>query len=288
MTHPAALIPTTSPLPPSQLVGTINDWLSSLKESWVGTAEPPNPVDGQWWLYTGNTAAGPIMRVRMAGAWRTVQSDVGQTVTDLDDALSDGFYRFGGAALNSPFPAGAAGTVIVSSRPAGLTQMAFRQHVAEAQLMFIRMALDGTGTLWTPWRRVYTQADVVGTVSKAGGAPSGALIESGELSSGRYVRFADGTQLCWGGVTLSYSDATELVGTWTVPRPFVNAFWRVSAIPRSKSSGSTWPMIGSLRVSETPTLTQVTLALARVTGAVNFAPGDTAFLHVFGIGSWAE
>ncbi|MCR2775565.1 hypothetical protein [Enterobacter kobei] len=39
-------------------------------------------------------------------------------------------------------------------------------------------------------------ADVLGTVSQAGGVPTGAVIEKGANSNGEYVRFADGTQIC--------------------------------------------------------------------------------------------
>ncbi|MEB3840457.1 phage tail protein [Pseudomonas guariconensis] len=41
-------------------------------------------------------------------------------------------------------------------------------------------------------------ADIVGTVSQSGGVPTGAIIERGSNSNGEYVRFADGTQICWG------------------------------------------------------------------------------------------
>lgn len=40
-------------------------------------------------------------------------------------------------------------------------------------------------------------ADIVGTVSQAGGVPTGAIIERGSNANGEYTRYADGTQECW-------------------------------------------------------------------------------------------
>lgn len=42
----------------------------------------------------------------------------------------------------------------------------------------------------------YAKDNVLGTVSQAGGVPTGALIERGSNANGSYVRFADGTQKC--------------------------------------------------------------------------------------------
>lgn len=47
----------------------------------------------------------------------------------------------------------------------------------------------------TAW--VYGQ--MVGSVSQSGGVPTGRIIERGSNGNGEYVRYADGTQICWGG-----------------------------------------------------------------------------------------
>lgn len=39
--------------------------------------------------------------------------------------------------------------------------------------------------------------NLVGTVSESGGVPTGAVVERGSNANGEYVRFADGTQICW-------------------------------------------------------------------------------------------
>ena len=37
----------------------------------------------------------------------------------------------------------------------------------------------------------------VGTVSQSGGVPTGAIIQRGSNANGEFVRYADGTQICW-------------------------------------------------------------------------------------------
>ncbi len=44
----------------------------------------------------------------------------------------------------------------------------------------------------------YGPGNLVGTVSQSGGTPTGAVVEQGSNADGDYVRWADGTQICWG------------------------------------------------------------------------------------------
>ena len=66
-----------------------------------------------------------------------------------------------------------------------------------------------TGSAWrvsgltgAPTSRLVTLAGLLGTVSQAAGVPTGAVIERGSNANGEYVRFADGTQMCWRTVEL--------------------------------------------------------------------------------------
>ena len=43
----------------------------------------------------------------------------------------------------------------------------------------------------------YKKSNILGTVSESGGVPTGAIIERGSNSNGEFVRYADGTQICW-------------------------------------------------------------------------------------------
>jgi hypothetical protein len=56
---------------------------------------------------------------------------------------------------------------------------------------------------------VYRRANILGAVSQSGGVPTGAVIERGSDANGRYVRFADGTQIC----TVEFDDTAN---AWTI------------------------------------------------------------------------
>jgi len=75
------------------------------------------------------------------------------------------------------------------------------------------------GTTWESWRQLFDSHTVLGTVSQAGGVPTGAVIERGSNANGEYVRFADGTQICL-GVLPGDLGADK---TWTLPAAFANA-----------------------------------------------------------------
>lgn len=70
---------------------------------------------------------------------------------------------------------------------------------------------------------------VVGTVSQTAGAPTGNIVERGSNANGEYVKFADGTMICWGTVVgLAPSAAvgqvfTSDVITATFPVAFASA-----------------------------------------------------------------
>ncbi len=59
--------------------------------------------------------------------------------------------------------------------------------------------------------------NLVGSVSQSAGQPTGAVIERGSSANGEFVRFADGTQICWHVVTSSSSAAVS----WAYPAAFV-------------------------------------------------------------------
>jgi hypothetical protein len=50
---------------------------------------------------------------------------------------------------------------------------------------------------WNDWQEVYHTGNTVGTVSQSGGVPTGAIIERGSNANGEYVKYADGTMICF-------------------------------------------------------------------------------------------
>ncbi|OJY37000.1 MAG: hypothetical protein BGP11_12910, partial [Rhodobacterales bacterium 65-51] len=88
-------------------------------------------------------------------------------------------------------------------------------------------ANDGT---WGAWHTVYNAGSLLGTVSQSGGVPTGRVIERGSNANGYYVRFADGTQICWGAVTSTDTQSMasgalyRTAGVaWTFPAAFAVA-----------------------------------------------------------------
>ena len=55
----------------------------------------------------------------------------------------------------------------------------------------------------------YSPGNLLGTVSQSGGVPTGAIFERGSNTNGRYVRWADGTQLCQRTVTIDATSTTR-------------------------------------------------------------------------------
>ncbi|MDH1234498.1 hypothetical protein [Stutzerimonas stutzeri] len=45
--------------------------------------------------------------------------------------------------------------------------------------------------------KAFRRGNILGTVSHADGVPTGAIIERGSNANGEYIRWADGTQICW-------------------------------------------------------------------------------------------
>ena len=43
---------------------------------------------------------------------------------------------------------------------------------------------------------IYSQSNILGTVSQSNGVPTGAIIERGSNTNGEFVKFADGTLIC--------------------------------------------------------------------------------------------
>ncbi len=54
----------------------------------------------------------------------------------------------------------------------------------------------------------FSPGNLLGTVTESAGVPTGAVMESGTTSEGTYVRYADGTQICWTARTYTDVDIT--------------------------------------------------------------------------------
>lgn len=69
----------------------------------------------------------------------------------------------------------------------------------------------------TNWAALYSRDNILGTVSQSGGVPTGAIIQRGSNANGEFVKYADGTLICYNNNLATPSQGF----TWTFPAAFV-------------------------------------------------------------------
>ena len=122
----------------------------------------------------------------------------------------------------------------------------------------------------------YGASNILGTVSQSSGVPTGAVIETGSNANGRYMRLADGTQICWMPIQISTLVAfTYNSGNYNLPATFINA---------------TFTCVGNLAA---PSSNQNIFASAIATSTTQFAvyarsesPLPAFTVNVIAIGRW--
>lgn len=117
---------------------------------------------------------------------------------DLDSLTVSGLYAHG-TAVPSPVN-NAQGYVLhmQHGNPDFAVQQWYQLNSATGQYMRIK-----AGGNWSRWVLQYSQFNLVGLASfDASNNPSGAIIQrGGTVGFNEYVRYADGTQICWGNTT---------------------------------------------------------------------------------------
>lgn len=122
---------------------------------------------------------------------------------------------------------------------------------------------------WSEWRTPYTKDNIVGTVSRSDAVPTGAVIERDSNANGEYVRFADGTQICFFGAAANVSAGV----TWTFPAAFSFTPNGMSVQPSALTSVSG--------------VIESTSAASLAFSAYNASGGRTAqFCRLTAIGRW--
>lgn len=119
---------------------------------------------------------------------------------------------------------------------------------------------------------VYRRSNAIGTVSESSGVPTGAIIERGSNANGEYVRYADGTQICWFPFSGSASGATVK----TFPAAFANSNFSITF---GSSSSTTNAVIAGKAAGRA----SVNVALSVVAEGVGYAAVE---INVIVIGRW--
>lgn len=113
--------------------------------------------------------------------------------------------------------------------------------------------------------------DIVGTVAQAAGVPTGAIVEPGYNANGRFVRLADGTQICWWEIDHTADAISTAVGNmyagYSFSATFPAAFTTIPIVNITGRRASDSIVGAALR--GTPGLTSFTYNLwaAAATGA---------------------
>nr|WP_057382318.1 pyocin knob domain-containing protein [Pseudomonas aeruginosa] len=161
-----------------------------------------------------------------------------RTVSDPNTVPDEcGFYGIG-AAPYSNLPPG-----IDALNPIGSMLYHHPYDVATAVQLFVprtsnilyfRRRVAGA---WQSWVRVLSDAQLLGTVAQSGGVPLGSILERGSNANGEYVRFADGTQICWTN-TLTFTAGVSSVGAnWSYPASFSSSYPIAGAVSASGAGG---------------------------------------------------
>lgn len=217
------------------------------KLGWSGSAATGDIVQAD----PLDATAGRLLKVGAFGLGK----DAGRPIVDTNTHLESGFfYGLGGAHPgvtpgDNPFPSvsGAFGLVAGNSTLGDEAdyrwQMAVRLSADTPEAVFRSSVTDAGG--WSDWAKLWSSADA----------------EFGSNGNGSYVRFPDGTQICWH----NFFTANNAAVTWTFPAAFVDT--NVTCIP--VSGFETGPRIMGQSV---PTATSVNIRSFDETGSENVAP----------------
>ena len=112
-------------------------------------------------------------------------------VVDLDAISAAGFYVADATSPQSPI-SGQTGYLWHQDWDNSTTYKRQMFFASSSERVFVRYCI---ASAWSSWCEIYHKKNIVGAVSQSAGVPTGAVVESWVNANGRYVRFADGTQI---------------------------------------------------------------------------------------------
>ena len=140
----------------------------------------------------------------------------------------------------------------------------------------------GVGKIWEQGA-----LDVGGDVY-VNNALAGYIVESGSNANGNYLRFSDGTQICWKtSLTISYTnDAAYIEVTWDYPASFISQ--PTAPGPLITSWGTIVGYYGKIStlIARTIRTYNIRYILYRTIDAPNFTSGHSATISPVIIGRW--
>ena len=225
----------------------------------LGTAATANVTTS-----STDTTAGRVLRTGDFG-YGVEREIAGGSANDL---LVPGKYNWSNSGAPSDLP--------ISTAQGGTVEVLYGRFVFYRQVYHQRntgrswtRSGEGNPVVWEPWAEIFNAQSILGTVSQTGGVPTGAVIQRGSNANGRFMRLADGTQICW----RTKSASNNAAATWTFPAAF-------AAVPT---------VIGTARAT---VLSSVCLDAAPTTTAATFSARDKEdtrradTVHLTAVGRW--
>ena len=150
------------------------------------------------------TTAHVLDRLQLYGVG--VTSGVSVTNFDATD-IPSGMYQVQNASGTNP--GNTYGFLLVERYGANSIKQTYTHISTATTLTMAYRTYNASTSTWNPWRQIFHQGNILGTVSQSDGIPTGAVIERGSNANGEYVKFADGTLICTGSTptTIQVTDA---------------------------------------------------------------------------------
>lgn len=126
----------------------------------------------------------------------------------------------------------------------------------------------------------YGKSNVVGTVSKSNGVPTGAIIERGSGANGNFVKWADGTMICTRSFALQTVAANGTINLGA--QSFASAFSSIPTLSFSTSSDFPYDITGSAETGTTTTSFRWSGKNRNTSNSIGF------YLSVIAIGRWFQ
>lgn len=140
--------------------------------------------------------------------------------------------------------------------------------------------------------RLYRRANVLGSVGLASGVPNGGLFETNANANGRYIRFADGAQICQHNTNATFFSAGILALTWTFPAAFIATDgWSATAIMSSVDADGAAAGLSQANIAQCQVMissrSATSVGFAIRSSTYSIVSGNNIWLSLTASGRWA-
>ncbi|WP_349295777.1 pyocin knob domain-containing protein (plasmid) [Thioclava sp. 'Guangxiensis'] len=231
-----------------------------------------------------DTTANRLLKVGDAGILGKAYNANGLSSSfNCDDAPSGMWMSISPSATNSPYVGGSgmAGFLYTLEWNTGVkTQTFIATSPASVAGREYRRSYDGSA--WSAWSVVYGGDSAITSSTADGVQP---LFQRGSNSNGEYVRFVDGTQICWrrsshSGYTWTTADGALFMqgssSNWTFPAAF-SAIPSVSGAAETAAASITGVAFGTATTTVVP---------FRPWSSTSLSGSVEKYVHTCAVGRW--